>query len=128
MRKIIGILVILLSINFVGCGKEPVQLTEDMLQSVYTQGEDLTGEQVKSDSIVLEGKKYGTNIYYANQDWTSITVKLKDGNKDKNSNTINEGDKLKVDRAEITGMTECLGGSLILIEIDNEDIEVIKGY
>lgn len=126
MKKYISVLLILLSISFVGCSEEPVQLTNEMLQEAYTQGKDITGEVIKSNDIMIEGKRFNSDLYYANKDWTSIYVKFKNGNKDKNGHTIRDNTHIKVDKAKIIGPTTDMSGSEVILEVDNKDVEILK--
>ena len=126
MKKYISILLILISISFVGCSEEQVQLTNEMLQEVYTQGKDITGEVVKSDDIMIEGKRFNSDLYYANKDWTSIYVKFKNGNKDKNGHVIYDGAHIKVDKAKIIGPTTDMSENEVILEVDNKDVEILK--
>ena len=129
MRKIMGILVILLSINFVGCGKGPVDLTHDMLQSVYTQGEDLTGTKVKVSKLKLQGDniwKKDNTIRSAEVGTTQVAIDFGGTCYDKNGNDLYDDSVLKIDEAEIVGMAETWAGEVVLLKTTEDHIEIIE--
>lgn len=131
MRKIMGILVILLSISFTGCSKKPVQLTDEMMQSVYTENKDLTGTKVKVSKLRLQGDNIwgkDNSIRSAEIEATQVAIDFGDTCCDKNGDDLYSDSVLKIDEAEVVGLTETWAGEVILLKTTQDHIEIIKEY